>query len=884
MSRKTAVKAFDKQLKTTLKHIRDADWLGQHAHLASPYFLGITVDPSQTHVTARGQALQSEVRQAWLQLWGEDNHPGRDELQSQLIHILQEPDSPRYAYLVLELRYFQQSIRPRRLSDIWTEYLGVSRAEFYRNADTAVRLLGDILLRQLHPTFRAETPLTPPELWGRRETIEQANLCLQQGQCVTLTGAGGTGKTTLGSVIAQNWQPDQVFWFTIRPTLNDTLHSLLYALGHFLHKQGASSLWQLLLAEGGKLDDPNVAISLVRHDLADLPQSPLICFDELDQLDKDTATPQHLQLREFIESLPGQASLLLIGQRAIIDCENPIQLSGLTRQDLADWLTTAKVPFISRELRQLHNYTRGNPRLVRLCIALAHYSENLTDLLLDLPQSPALYPLFTRLWTRSSQSERVLLQQLSAFRNPVGRASLAMANGSVDKLLARQLIQQDQQGGLLMWPALRDLIYRELSAEQREQAHLQGAAIRAGFGEYTAAAYHFQQAGAYKQAVQLWFPRRHAEIERGQADAALAVFEAISLKKVPKREREALALLRAELKQLRGDLLGGLADLEAVDWTPAGSTTLSAKELQGYFLNARGYPDKAIETYQEGLTLAAQISNQMVKFRNRQSRVHIRQGNLDGAWHEARLAYFEATNLQGVILRQQGKYDQAIDAHQNAIALAESLDHPSGIAKAHHDIAAVYTYLGQVEQVIKHIQSAISYYERIGFHFKRAIAQVALSASYIQVKQFEKAQQTAQDAYDYFLRVPDPYGRATASANLAEANFELGNFSEAERFAYDVLQQEEPYTLPYAFYTIGSVRQAQERFNEARQAFASSADIARHNGDTFILAYALRALGVVMVALGMVSPGRGHLTTALHLFQQLNLPNEISETETLLAN
>jgi len=58
-------------------------------------------------------------------------------------------------------------------------------------------------------------------------------------------------RPTLGVALAAALPERAAFWFTVRPTLNDSLGSLLFALGYFLHRLGISQLWQYLLAAGG---------------------------------------------------------------------------------------------------------------------------------------------------------------------------------------------------------------------------------------------------------------------------------------------------------------------------------------------------------------------------------------------------------------------------------------------------------------------------------------------------------------------------------------------------------------------------------------------------------------------------------------------------------
>jgi hypothetical protein len=157
----------------------------------------------------------------------------------------------------------------------------------------------------------------------------------------------------------------------------------------------------------------------------------------------------------------------------------------------------------------------------------------------------------------------------------------------LESLLARGLVVDDRAGGYALWPALREMVAAELSAETREQAHLRAAWLRSAHAEYTAAAYHYWQAGRLAEAIQVWFPHRQEAIARGQAGAALAIFQNISLHQVGAAEREALALLRAELKQLQGDLAGGSADLAGQPWSTPGEISAQAR-LQRARLPGRG--------------------------------------------------------------------------------------------------------------------------------------------------------------------------------------------------------------------------------------------------------------------------------------------------------
>lgn len=878
---------FEAHLKAALKHLHHPERLEELSPLTSVYFLGAAVG-DLTHFTpgARGRLLGQVLLEASQRLWGEAPPRSRAELEAAMPDILRQPGSPRYSYLVLELRYLRRFFRPRRLPDIWEEFLGQSRAEFYRDLDVAVRQLGQALLEQLRPTLRPEEALPPPRLFGRATALAECQQRLQAGQTVSLAGAGGMGKSSLGQALAQAWPAGRVFWLTIRPMLNDNLGSILFALAYFLHQQGASHLWRKLLADGGRVDNPALALSLLRYDLAELPQAPLLCFDEVDRLrpvERDTAQPEHRQLLEFLDSLRGLAPLLLIGQRAVLESDYHLALDGLSLADLTEWFKQVGVQARASELEALQRYTHGNPRLTQLCLLLLGGGDSLSTALIAVSQDVALQALFDRLWARTDADEHRWLEFLAVLRSPAPLDSVPFARSALESLLARGLVVVDGAGGYALWPALREIVAAELSAESREQAHLRAAWLRSAHAEYTAAAYHYWQAGRPAEAIQVWFPQRQQAIARGQAGAALAMFQNVSLNQVGAAEREALALLRAELKQLQGDLTGGAADLASLPWTKPAEISAQARLLQGYFHNARGYPDAALTTYADGMTLIARLLNQLAKYRVRRSRVHIRQRQLEDAWQEARLAQYEVENLQAIILAERGDLNAAEAAHERALAIAIESGHAAGVAQTHYDLAALSAQQGRLEAMLTQTAEAMHYYQHIGDDFNVEMARINLAAGYIQTRQFGQAVEAAQTALRFFERARDPYGLAGAAANLAEAYCELGNLAQAEHFAFYVIQQEEPHMLPYAYFTLGRVRQAQGRAEQAAAALLTCAQVAEHNADRYLLAYAQRALGNVYRELGQDETAQAAYAQALDLFEGLGLAEEAAATSQQMA-
>jgi hypothetical protein len=285
--------------------------------LAAPYFLGDTVRHADATAQGRGQTLRREIEHVLQTLWG---GPLPSDGNAMLAAADVDSQSGRYDCLILELNFLKQRFRPapRSQSDIYNDILHISRPTHDRHLRAAVERLGGHLLRRLRPTVRPEQPVSPVHLIGREEVQTQAFAHLRAGKTISLTGPGGVGKSSLAAVLTDAWRSPAVFWYTFRPSLNDQLDSLLFALGHFLHRQGASTLWHQLVADGGRIKDPSLAVGLARSDLATL-NHPLLCFDELDflrPLTHGTERANHTQLLEFIDSLRGHSAMILIAAQA----------------------------------------------------------------------------------------------------------------------------------------------------------------------------------------------------------------------------------------------------------------------------------------------------------------------------------------------------------------------------------------------------------------------------------------------------------------------------------------------------------------------------------------------------------------------------------------
>jgi tetratricopeptide (TPR) repeat protein len=310
--------------------------------------------------------------------------------------------------------------------------------------------------------------------------------------------------------------------------------------------------------------------------------------------------------------------------------------------------------------------------------------------------------------------------------------------------------------------------------------------------------------------------------------------------------------------------------------------TIRARSLQGHFLYNLGYPEKAIETYADGLSVIYRLQAELAQFYNLRSRVFFRQREFSEGKRELMMAQYETGLLQAMLAASQGEFVEAQQQYQQVLSLAEEMDYAEGIAKVHRNLAHVLARQAKLAESIAHSQQAIQYYEQIGDQLRMAMVQMNLPAAYIQAKQFKEAVDSAQQVLPFFEKIQNPHFIAITAANLAEAYFELGDIQQAEEYAFYVMRQEDPHAHPYGLFTLALVRRQQGQLDHARTVLVQAQKLAESNGDSYLLAYVQRLLGEVLIAENEQDEGYNLLQKAIEQFIKLDMKHEADQTEKLL--
>jgi tetratricopeptide (TPR) repeat protein len=896
----TAVKTrFDREnsngfmanLRQALEHVGDAEWLKANAPLESIRTLATGPAATlNTPVPYLGiKELDERLKAIW-QDWQTREQTGLQALLwSAVRHIKPTSETGTNFPALLLLTYFQDP-RPKQ-GDLIKE-LAVGQSTYYRQLAAAVQALEQSVVSLLQPSLRLESPTVKP-LIGRAAELQNCLAALRTGGVVSLIGAAGLGKTSLGAMLAHEWSKPNLktpfpthhslrtFWFTFRPGLTDNVQLLMFALALFMHQQGQSNLWLQLLAkpqEGSAGGGTGKALAMIAKSLEALKDAPpLFCFDEVDTLlpNELEDNDERQQLRAFLEAfaeLPrGGAPVLLIGQRLLMEPERG-HVFSLSRFGIAETralLHSAELAADEATCERVLNYTRGNPLLLQLLITLHQLGEPVLHNVGQLAATASLDWFLARLRRHLTAKELDLLDALSVFDSPAPASLWRKQSKVLDRLAQLSLVQRDHGHAdqISLLPAVRDAVYRQLPADVRHGLHIAAAQGCANQGAFTLAAHHFVLGQQPELAIWTWHAHRDTEIRQGQTQTAWRIFTPLRYATLThEQDRRALALILAEVCNLLGKHEDGLEALNGMTWPSNRVSTARAKELRARLLMRRGDIEAALKEYRASLeTVTNLTASKRVALRKEVARQSlIRARDIGGARHEVLLAQHDVELLLADIEDESGRLDKALEHLRHALVLAQRSNDPVRLAKSYEGLGILEARCLNPDIAQQHLKEAARYFAQFGDIISAEGMTSSNSAfAFLMAQRFAEAIAPAQKAIRFFEEMKQPYELALNEANLAEAHANLNQAEPAEQFVLRALAHEEPAVQAQCLYVLGHVRRLQRRFDEAEQLCKDAIKTAVANSDPWSEAYAWRTLGDVYREWGQVPAAREAFETAL---------------------
>jgi tetratricopeptide (TPR) repeat protein/transcriptional regulator with XRE-family HTH domain len=227
----------------------------------------------------------------------------------------------------------------------------------------------------------------------------------------------------------------------------------------------------------------------------------------------------------------------------------------------------------------------------------------------------------------------------------------------------------------------------------------------------------------------------------------------------------------------------------------------------------------------------------------------------------------------GVIYTRQGRYAQATDCHQRAIALARDAGDRLTQVWALGNLAVTHDQQGRYPAAARCNRQAIALYRQLGDVTGEAIALSNLGLVTLRQGRYQRAAGHLRQAIKLYRKVGHRFGEAAALTNLGQVSYRLGDYTgaAADQEQALALSQEigSPRVEAWALTRLGEVQHRQGLHEQAIGSCERALELFREVGDRDGEAEALNGAGETMRVTGRYDQARAFHEAALTLTREI---------------
>jgi len=233
-------------------------------------------------------------------------------------------------------------------------------------------------------------------------------------------------------------------------------------------------------------------------------------------------------------------------------------------------------------------------------------------------------------------------------------------------------------------------------------------------------------------------------------------------------------------------------------------------------------------------------------------------------------------NNIGGIHRAQGRYAEALESYQKALAIYERIRDQQGIADCYNNIGVINVDQGQYAEALESYQKALPIYERLDD--RQGIANCYNNIGVINVYQGRYAE--ALEAYQKALAIYEPIGNqegmATSYRNIGNIHRAQGRYAEAleayqKAFAiYEHIGNS--WGMAACYNSIGNFQSDQGWYAEALESYQKALTIHEHIGNQEGMASSYNNIGIIHKEQGRYAEALKAYQKALAIYERINNP------------
>ncbi|MDQ3765296.1 MAG: tetratricopeptide repeat protein [Actinomycetota bacterium] len=233
------------------------------------------------------------------------------------------------------------------------------------------------------------------------------------------------------------------------------------------------------------------------------------------------------------------------------------------------------------------------------------------------------------------------------------------------------------------------------------------------------------------------------------------------------------------------------------------------------------------------------------------------------------------TNL-GLVYFWQGRYQQATEHHQQALALCRETGDRAGEADALTRLGLVYQQQGSYQQATEHHQQALTLFREIGHRDGEANVLDDIGVAYWHQGRYGQAAEHLEQALALFRKIDHRVGEGHALGYLGLVHYRQGRYEQAAEHLQQGLalfreighRVGEAHTLAH----LGLVHYRQGRYGQAAEHLQQGLAVSREIGHRVGEADALAFLGGVYQGQGRYQQAADHQQQALALYREIGHP------------
>lgn len=232
----------------------------------------------------------------------------------------------------------------------------------------------------------------------------------------------------------------------------------------------------------------------------------------------------------------------------------------------------------------------------------------------------------------------------------------------------------------------------------------------------------------------------------------------------------------------------------------------------------------------------------------------------------------------GIVLSDQGKFDESIILYNKAIYIFEEIPYIAGIASTLVNIGNIYQLKAEYPKSIQNYLEGIKLFEEIQDSARLLYAYTNLGGIFSDVEQFEKSLSYYEKSLTFSRQLNDQLNICDCLLNIGILEFKQNNLQNAESYFLQALEIANEINEPYEHYLIyNSLSDIDTKFAKHEDALKKS-KLSLHYasilGNPNLLSNAQTRLGMNYTNLNQLDSADYYLNSGIRLAQQ-NQSNEV---------